>query len=86
LFVVAFAPLVLVMSAAGGLAKQRLMQERRQWRKDHPHAFFARPRQNPDSTTNMMVWDCGIPGKPNTPWAGGLYPITIEVRSRVEWR
>jgi ubiquitin-conjugating enzyme E2 I len=26
----------------------------------------------------MLLWECGIPGKPNTRWAGGVYPVTIE--------
>lgn len=65
-----------------GIAFQRLSEERKTWRKDHPfvsyfsmlafvsHAlmcvwqgFIARPEKNPDGTLNLMVWDCGIPGK-----------------------
>lgn len=26
---------------------------------------------------DMMVWDCGIPGKEGGIWAGGVYPLTI---------
>eukprot|EP00158_Paraphelidium_tribonemae_P002516 Partr_v1_DN25435_c0_g1_i2_m53531 putative ubiquitin-conjugating enzyme len=46
-----------------GIAKIRLAEERKQWRKDHPHGFYARPRKSADGSMNLMVWDCGIPGK-----------------------
>ena len=46
-----------------GLARQRLGAERKSWRKDHPHGFFARPTTNEDGTLNMLKWDCGIPGR-----------------------
>ena len=26
-----------------GIARGRLQEERKQWRKDHPYGFFARP-------------------------------------------
>ncbi len=29
-----------------------------------PKAFYAKPQTNPDGSMNLMVWDCGIPGKP----------------------
>lgn len=64
---------------ASSLAKQRLLQERKAWRKDHPHAFSAKPKQNPDGTTNIMIWECSFPGKAGTRWAGGVYPVVIEV-------
>jgi ubiquitin-conjugating enzyme E2 I len=25
-----------------------------------------------------MKWKCYIPGKPNTDWEGGFYPLTME--------
>mmetsp|Transcript_111178 Transcript_111178/g.166548 ORF Transcript_111178/g.166548 Transcript_111178/m.166548 type:complete len:157 (+) Transcript_111178:42-512(+) len=58
------------------LATKRLMAERKQWRKDHPHAFYARPDKKPDGGLNMLVWKCGIPGKADTLWEGGIYPLT----------
>eukprot|EP01114_Cavostelium_apophysatum_P013512 TRINITY_DN3288_c0_g2_i1.p1 TRINITY_DN3288_c0_g2~~TRINITY_DN3288_c0_g2_i1.p1 ORF type:complete len:160 (-),score=16.62 TRINITY_DN3288_c0_g2_i1:38-517(-) len=61
-----------------GIAKGRLTEERKAWRKDHPYAFFARPQTNADGSTNLMVWECGIPGKPNTNWEGAVFPLTIE--------
>jgi ubiquitin-conjugating enzyme E2 I len=60
------------------IAKIRLAEERKQWRKDHPYGFYARPRKNQnDGSLNLMVWDCGIPGKKGTPWEGGLYKVVL---------
>eukprot|EP01098_Paradermamoeba_levis_P001545 TRINITY_DN1181_c0_g1_i5.p1 TRINITY_DN1181_c0_g1~~TRINITY_DN1181_c0_g1_i5.p1 ORF type:complete len:158 (-),score=19.50 TRINITY_DN1181_c0_g1_i5:164-637(-) len=61
-----------------GIARNRLTAERKAWRKDHPHAFFARPDTNADGSTNLMVWQCGIPGKAETNWEGCIYPLTME--------
>mmetsp|Transcript_10368 Transcript_10368/g.19360 ORF Transcript_10368/g.19360 Transcript_10368/m.19360 type:complete len:151 (+) Transcript_10368:288-740(+) len=52
--------------------------ERKQWRKDHPHGFYARPAKREDGSSNMLVWDCGIPGKVNTSWEGGRYTLTLK--------
>ena len=60
-----------------GIAAGRLREERKAWRKDHPHGFFARASRNTDGSTNMMIWTCGIPGKSGTPWEGGLYKIEM---------
>ena len=57
------------------LATKRLSAERKQWRKDHPHAFSARPEKGPNGV-NMFVWKCSIPGKPGSLWEGGIYPLT----------
>jgi len=48
------------------------MEERKLWRKDHPHGFFAKPLKN-----DIMKWECGIPGKTGTIWEGGEYLLTI---------
>lgn len=48
---------------SGGIAKGRLQEERKAWRKDHPHGFIAKPAKSADGTMNLMTWDCGIPGK-----------------------
>eukprot|EP01122_Echinamoeba_exundans_P005631 TRINITY_DN15782_c0_g1_i1.p2 TRINITY_DN15782_c0_g1~~TRINITY_DN15782_c0_g1_i1.p2 ORF type:complete len:164 (+),score=34.20 TRINITY_DN15782_c0_g1_i1:2-493(+) len=61
-----------------GIARGRLTEERKAWRKEHPHGFFARPANNADGSMNVMVWQCGIPGKAGTIWDGGVYPLTIE--------
>ncbi|KKA27822.1 hypothetical protein TD95_003920 [Thielaviopsis punctulata] len=60
------------------LCQSRLQEERKQWRKDHPFGFYARPQRN--ATTGVLdikVWECGIPGKENTIWEGGLYKLVI---------
>ena len=58
-------------------ARARLQVERKSWRKDHPHGFVARPQFNMTLGSNMMVWDCVVPGKPNTIWEGGIIPLTL---------
>ena len=40
--------------------------------------FWARPQQNEDGTTNVMYWNCAIPGKAGTIWEGGEYRLDIE--------
>lgn len=61
-----------------GIARGRLAEERKAWRKDHPHGFHARPFKNPDGSTNLMFWECGVPGKAGTNWQGGLFTVTME--------
>ncbi|RUS21333.1 SUMO-conjugating enzyme ubc9 [Endogone sp. FLAS-F59071] len=73
-----------------GIARSRLLEERKQWRKDHPYGFFARPDKKDDSSMDLMTWKCGIPGKPSvggrgcthcwnilTPWENGVYKLTM---------
>ncbi|KAJ3214640.1 E2 SUMO-conjugating protein ubc9 [Dinochytrium kinnereticum] len=55
----------------------RLTEERKQWRKDHPYGFWAKPDKNLDNTMNILSWKVGIPGKPNTPWENGVYTLHI---------
>lgn len=50
--------------ATMGIAQNRLMEERKQWRLDHPVGFFARPEKK-CGEVNMMRWECGVPGQPN---------------------
>uniref|UniRef100_A0A6B2LN04 SUMO-conjugating enzyme UBC9 n=1 Tax=Arcella intermedia TaxID=1963864 RepID=A0A6B2LN04_9EUKA len=61
-----------------GIAKDRLAAERKNWRKEHPFGFYARPMRAEDGSLQMFKWECGIPGKKDTDWAGGLFPLTIE--------
>ena len=61
-----------------GIARGRLAEERRSWRKDHPMGMYARPAKNADSSNNLMKWECGVPGKSGTDWEGGLYKVTME--------
>ncbi len=62
---------------ANVICKNRLAEERKLWRKDHPFGFYARPTKMDDGTLNLMLWNAGIPGKQNTPWEGGLYKVQI---------
>ncbi|MEW5310051.1 MAG: hypothetical protein WDW38_001883 [Sanguina aurantia] len=58
-------------------AKDRLLQERKSWRKDHPFSFVAKPSDLPDGSSDMMLWKCKVPGKAGTSWEGGLYPVSL---------
>lgn len=60
------------------LCINRLNEERKQWRKDHPFGFFAKPRKLKDGSLDLMNWDIGIPGKKDTIWEGGTYTITMQ--------
>ena len=66
------------MSGSSGIAKGRLQEERKAWRKDHPIGFYAKPAANGDGSTNMFVWTSGIPGKVGTDWEGGVYKVAME--------
>nr|CCA24823.1 SUMOconjugating enzyme (SCE) putative [Albugo laibachii Nc14] len=48
------------------IAIQRLRQERKNWRRDHPAGFWARPVAKEDGSLNIMMWQAGIPGKAGT--------------------
>ena len=45
------------------IALGRLSEERKNWRKDHPSGFYARPVRKADSSSDLMKWEAGIPGK-----------------------
>ncbi|KAG9298502.1 hypothetical protein G9A89_016499 [Geosiphon pyriformis] len=57
-----------------GICRARLTEERKQWRKDHPYGFYARPTKT-ENGLDLMNWEVGIPGKLGTPWEGGVYKI-----------
>ncbi|KAJ1458267.1 E2 ubiquitin-conjugating-like enzyme [Pelagophyceae sp. CCMP2097] len=61
-----------------GIARGRLAEERKAWRREHPYGFYARPGTNPDGSTNLMLWECGIPGKKGTDWEVGLFKVTMD--------
>lgn len=50
---------------------------RKQWRKDHPFGFYARPQKTAAGVLDLKVWECGIPGKQGTIWEGGLFKLTV---------
>ncbi|GAA5914286.1 ubiquitin-conjugating enzyme E2 [Sporobolomyces salmoneus] len=60
-----------------GICERRLQEERKQWRKDHPYGFWAKPAKNADGSMNLMLWEVGIPGKDKTIWADGVYKLTM---------
>ncbi|KAK6245202.1 hypothetical protein SCA6_008292 [Theobroma cacao] len=62
---------------SGGIARSRLTEERKAWRKNHPHGFVAKPETALDGSVNMMLWHCIIPGKKGTDWDGGYFPLTL---------
>lgn len=61
-----------------GIARSRLTEERKAWRKERPHGFFARPETSSDGSVNLLKWVCQIPGKKDTGWDQGFYPLTME--------
>ena len=66
-------------------ARARLQVERktirqdREWSKNpqNPDGFEAKPRLLPDSTQDLLTWDCVIPGQAGTIWEGGRMPIIL---------
>ena len=60
-----------------GIARGRLQEERKSWRKDHPHGFVAKPNSFPDGTQDILNWECIIPGKDKTSWEGARIPMTM---------
>jgi hypothetical protein len=48
---------------SSGIARGRLSEERKNWRKDHPYGFYARPESQGDGSSNIMKWNAGVPGK-----------------------
>lgn len=59
------------------LCINRLQEERKQWRKDHPFGFFAKPAKGANGVTDLKQWEVGIPGRQNTIWQGGLFKLTL---------
>jgi ubiquitin-conjugating enzyme E2 I len=61
------------------IARDRLTQERKEWQKDHPFGFYAKPQRKADGSTDLLIWECGIPGKKDSPWsrASGAEPYRL---------
>lgn len=49
----------------------------KQWRRDHPFGFFAKPARTKEGVLDLKNWECGIPGKEKTKWEGGLFKLNI---------
>jgi hypothetical protein len=64
--------------SSSGIARGRLAEERKAWRRDHPIGFYARPTSSGDGSSNMFLWEAGIPGKDGSDWAGGIFKVRME--------
>ena len=66
--------------AAGvvGMARGRLQEERKAWRKDHPTGFVAKPLMLPDGTQDILNWAVVLPGKEGTIWEGARIPMKMQ--------
>ena len=62
-----------------GIARGRLQEERKSWRKDHPHGFVAKPVTLPDGTQDLLNWEVVIPGKDGTIWEHARIPMTMYI-------
>jgi len=63
---------------SAGIARGRLKEERKAWRRDHPYGFYARPVSKGDGSSDIMRWECGVPGKEGTDWEGGVFKVSME--------
>lgn len=50
---------------------------RKQWRRDHPFGFYAKPSRNAQGILDLKKWECGIPGKKDTIWEGGMFKLDV---------
>ncbi|CAI2380647.1 unnamed protein product [Moneuplotes crassus] len=55
--------------------KQRIMMERKNWRKNHPHGFVAKIAKDNDGNLTLNHWICIIPGKKGGLWEGGNFVL-----------
>ena len=58
-------------------SKIRLTRVRKQWRRDHPFGFFAKPVRTSQGVLDLKKWECGVPGKDKTLWEGGLFKLDV---------
>lgn len=59
------------------IAEARLKEERKQWRRDHPPGFHARPTKTKDGSSDFFNWEVGIPGQTGTDWEKGVFLLTM---------
>jgi hypothetical protein len=50
---------------------------RKQWRRDHPFGFVAKPQRTPQATLDLKRWECAIPGKKDTLWEGCVLKLEL---------
>lgn len=60
-----------------GIEKLTYFIFRKQWRRDHPFGFFAKPARTAQGVLDLKKWECGIPGKEKTLWDGGLFKLDV---------
>jgi ubiquitin-protein ligase len=65
------------MFCANRLLRSELTCRSKQWRRDHPFGFFAKPARTKEGVLDLKNWECGIPGKDKTKWEGGLFKLNI---------
>ncbi len=53
------------------------MSSSKQWRRDHPFGFFAKPQRTAQGVLDLKKWECGVPGKEKTIWEGGLFKLDV---------
>lgn len=51
--------------------------DRKQWRRDHPFGFVAKPHRTREGTLDLKHWECAIPGKKETLWEGGSFKLDV---------
>ncbi|KAK2962386.1 putative SUMO-conjugating enzyme UBC9-B [Blattamonas nauphoetae] len=61
-----------------GIARTRLMNEHKAFRKDHKVGFYGSPEKREDGTSDLFKWICGIPGPIGSIWEGGSYRLIME--------
>lgn len=54
-----------------------LSPKSKQWRRDHPFGFFAKPVRNASGVMDLKKWEVGVPGKEKTIWEGGLFKLEV---------
>ncbi|KAJ3261299.1 E2 SUMO-conjugating protein ubc9 [Boothiomyces macroporosus] len=67
--------------STNSILNQRLAQERKQWRKDHPFGFVAKPKTI-NNAVDLTIWDCTIPGR-----EGGLWEVCLSIiNESLSWK
>jgi hypothetical protein len=49
----------------------------KQWRRDHPFGFVAKPQKTAQGTLDLKRWECAVPGKKDTLWDGGIFKLDL---------
>ena len=65
------------MASVNSVCLNRLIEERKAWRKARPFGFSAKPDTGADGEVDLTRWSCIVPGKEGTIWEGAALPVTI---------